>query len=226
MRKGYFFLAISLLTILTSCVEIIDDLILNHDGSGTLNYNINLSSSKVKINSFLALDSLDGKKVPSVSEIRSKVTRIEQMLNEQEGINNAQIDSDYSNFVFKLTCDFNSLGELQTAMKAVIISENKNKPIPELEYNWLTYTDSTLQRSVPELTIQKSREIKESDRNLLRNGTYTSITRFESEIDRFDNENARVSANKKAIMIRTDPYSLTQNPNLLDNIIYLKRSED
>lgn len=226
MRKGYLFLAISLLTFLTSCVEIIDDLTLNLDGSGTLNYNINLSSSKVKINSFLALDSLDGKKVPSVSEIRSKVARIEQMLNDQEGINDAQIASDYSNFVFKLTCDFNSLEELQTAMKAVIISENKNKPIPELEYNWLSYTDSTLQRSVPELTIQKSREIKESDRTLLRNGTYTSITRFESEIDRFDNENARLSANKKAIMIRTDPYSLVQNPHLLDNIIYLKRSEN
>jgi hypothetical protein len=226
MRKGFLFLVVSLLTLLTSCVEIIDDLTLYLDGSGTLNYNINLSSSKVKINSLLALDSLDGKKVPSIPEIKSKVARIEQMLNEQEGISSAKIDADYSNFVFKLTCDFNSLDELQSAMKSVIINENKNKPIPELEYNWLTYNDTLLQRSVPELTIQKSREIKDSDRNLLRNGVYTSITRFESEVDRFDNENARLSLNKKAVMIRTDPYSLTQNPSLLDNIIYLKLSED
>lgn len=226
MRKGFLFIVVSLLTLLTGCIEIIDDLTLNLDGSGTLKYNLNLSSSKVKINSLLALDSLDGKKVPSIPEIKSKVLRIERMLNEQEGITAAQIEADYNNFVFKLSCDFNSLEELQSAMKTVVIAENKNKPIPGLEYNWLTYNDTTLQRSVPEVTIKKSREIKDGDRNLLKNGSYTSITRFESEVERFDNENARLSANKKAVMIRTDPYSLTQNPHLLDNIIYLKSSED
>ena len=146
MRKGLLLLFVSAITLLTSCVEIIDDLTLNLDGSGTLRYNLNLSSSKVKINSILALDSLDGKKVPSIPEIKSKVTRIEALLNSQEGIQNANIEADYSNFIFKLNCDFGSLEELQTAMKAVIIDQNRNKPIPELDYNWLTFTDSTLQR--------------------------------------------------------------------------------
>lgn len=211
---------------LTSCVEIIDDISLNLDGSGTFKYNLNLSSSKVKINSLLALDSLDGKKMPSLQEIKTKVMRIETQLNEQEGISNAKIESDYDNFIFRLTCDFNSLTELQTAMKAVIISENNNKAIPELDYSWLSYANNTLQRSVPELTIKKSKEINDNDRDLLRNGTYTSITRFETEVEKFDNEKAILSANKKAVMIRTDPFSLTQNPQLLDNVIYLKKSQD
>lgn len=211
---------------LTSCVEIIDDISLNLDGSGTFKYNLNLSSSKVKINSLLALDSLDGKKMPSLQEIKTKVMRIETQLNEQEGISNAKIESDYDNFIFRLTCDFNSLTELQTAMKTVIISENNNKAIPELDYSWLSYANNTLQRSVPELTIKKSKEINDNDRDLLRNGTYTSITRFETEVEKFDNEKAILSANKKAVMIRTDPFSLTQNPQLLDNVIYLKKSQD
>ena len=50
MRKGLLLLFVSTLTLLTSCVEIIDDLTLNLDGSGKLRYNLNLSSSKVKIN--------------------------------------------------------------------------------------------------------------------------------------------------------------------------------
>ena len=124
-------------------------------------------------------------------------------------------------FVFRLNCSFNSLPELQSAMKKVIIMENQNKPIPELEYNWLHYTDSTLQRSVPEVTIKKSQEIKDKDRDLLKQGTYTSISRFETEVTGFENETAVLSANKKAVMVRTDPYSLSQNPHLLDNIIYL-----
>lgn len=226
MRKLHLILLLFIGLFLTSCVEIIDDISLNLDGSGTFKYNLNLSSSKVKINSLLALDSLDGKKMPSLQEIKTKVMRIETQLNEQEGISNAKIESDYDNFIFRLTCDFNSLTELQTAMKAVIISENNNKAIPELDYSWLSYANNTLQRSVPELTIKKSKEINDNDRDLLRNGTYTSITRFETEVEKFDNEKAILSANKKAVMIRTDPFSLTQNPQLLDNVIYLKKSQD
>ena len=47
------------LFMLSSCVEIIDDLTFKSDGSGTFKYTLNLSASKVKVNSVLALDSLD-----------------------------------------------------------------------------------------------------------------------------------------------------------------------
>jgi len=226
MRKLRLFSVLVLLASLTSCVEIIDDLTLRLDGSGILKYNLNLSSSKVKINSVLALDSLDGKKVPSLYDIKIKVARIETLLNEQPGISDAQIEADYDNFILRLSCNFESLSELQSALKAVIISENQNKPIPELDYTWLAFSNNELQRSVPELTIKKYAEIKDGDRDLLRNGTYTSITRFETEVDKFDNDKAQLSANKKAVMIRTDPHSLMLNPKLLDNVIYLKKSQE
>ena len=61
---------------LGSCIEIFDDLTIHNDGTGTLKYNINLSSSKLKINSILALDSLDGKKVPSIAFIKEEIARI------------------------------------------------------------------------------------------------------------------------------------------------------
>jgi hypothetical protein len=117
------------------------------------------------------------------------------------------------------------LAELQSAIKTIALSENSGKAIPELDHKWLIFSGTQLNRSVPEITIKKSKEIKNADRLLLKEGSYTSITRFESEIEKFDNDQAKVSANKKAIMLRTDPYSLTQNPSLLDNTIYLKKSE-
>lgn len=219
-------LIVALVTLsITGCVEIIDDLTLNLDGSGSFKYNINLSSSKVKINSILALDSLDGKKVPSISDIKLKINRLNDKLKSEAGISNVNLTADYTNFVFKFSCDFASLGELQAAIKTIALSETNGKAIPELDHNWLIFSGTQLNRSVPEITIKKSKEIKNADRLLLKEGTYTSITRFESEIEKFDNDKAKVSANNKAIMLRTDPYSLTQNPNLLDNTIYLKKSE-
>lgn len=216
--------ALSALSV-TGCIEIIDDLTLNMDGTGSFKYNINLSSSKVKINSILALDSLDGKRVPSIGEIKQKINRLNEQLKSESGISNVSLTADYTNYVFKFSCDFASLAELQSAIKTIALSENSGKAIPELDHKWLIFSGTQLNRSVPEITIKKSKEIKSADRLLLKEGSYTSITRFELEIMKFDNDQAKVSANKKAIMLRTDPYSLTQNPSLLDNTIYLKKSE-
>jgi hypothetical protein len=209
----------------SSCIEIIDDLSLNADGSGTLKYTVNLSSSKVKINSLLALDSLDGQKIPSIADIRSKVRRVVESLKERPGISNVQLDENYTDFIFKLQCDFNSLETLQTAMSAVIRREVRKQDIPELDKIWLSFVDDKLVRSIPQITVKKASEINQEDRALLRTGTYTSITRFFKEVDHFENPEAKLSKNKRAVMIRKDPLSLTQNPNLLDNTIYLVKTD-
>ncbi len=221
-------IAISLITLflLTGCIEIIDDLSVNEDGSGTYRYTINLSSSKVKVNSILALDSLDGKKVPSIDEISAKADKIVDLLKSKEGITDVTFSADYDNFIFKLSCDFESLEALQKAVKEVVKSENGNKNVPELEHEWLTFDDDVLVRSIPQITVAKTREINREDREMLKTGTYTSITRFQHEVDRCENTTCSISKNKKAVMVRTDPYSLTQNPNLLDNSIYLTKSEN
>ena len=85
--KGVFLLLITVFS-LSSCIEIIDDLTIHNDGSGTFKYNINLSSSKLKINSILALDSLNGKKVPSIQEIKNEIERFKTKFQTKAGISN------------------------------------------------------------------------------------------------------------------------------------------
>lgn len=215
-----------LLPVLSGCVEIIDDLSLNSDGSGSFKYTINLSSSKVKVNSFLALDSLNGKKVPSIDDISSRADKIVDMLKARNGISNVSFSADYDNFIFKLSCDFTSLDHLQRAIREIVRSENGNKEIPELEHKWLTFDENMLIRSIPQITVSKAKEINPEDRESLKTGTYTSITRFEKEVARCENPGCVISKNKKAVMVRTDPYSLTQHPDLLDNTIYLVKGEN
>jgi len=76
-------------------------------------------------------------------------------------------------------------------------------------------------RSIPELDIKQTKSMKQEDIDLLKTGNYTSITRFDRPVDRFENAKALMSKNKMAVMIKTDPYSLTQDYNLLENTIYL-----
>jgi hypothetical protein len=206
---------------LTSCIEIIDDITLKNDGSGTLKYTINLSESKVKINSILALDSLDGKKVPSIPEMEERIASFKKKLSAKTGISNVTIESNFTNYIFKLQCDFTNVVALQNALKDVIEEESKEKNIPELEQNWLSWDGAKMTRSIPEITVKKTKEIKTEDIELMKQGNYTSITRFERPVEKFDNTAAVLSKNKMAVMIKTNPYALTQNSNILENSIYL-----
>lgn len=215
----------SVLLFLSSCIEIIDDVQMNNDGSGTFKYTINLSASKVKITSILALDSLDGKKVPSRTEITDRISAISKKLASKSGISNVSIDPDMISYVFKLRCDFSSISALQNAIKEIVKEESKDQQIKELDHNWMVWDGSKLIRSIPDITVGQAKKLKSEDIELLKQGNYTSITRFERPVDRFENENAALSNNKLAVMIKTNPYLLSQNYNLLENTIYLVQNK-
>ena len=57
----------------------------------------------------------------------------------------------------------------------------------------------------------------------LKTGTYTSITRFASKIDTFENINSIRSKSNMALMIKVSPDMLLINQNLLDNKIKLQK---
>src|SRR5690606_14030625 len=150
--KKWIFLAFSIcLFTLSSCIEIIDDISLNNDGTGTFRYTINLSSSKVKVNSILALDSLDGKPIPSKDEIKAKLTEFQAKLSSQEGIKNVQLEEDLTNYIFKLSCEFQNIELLQSGIKktlAEIIQHQKNDMDT---YQWITWNGNALSRSIPQM---------------------------------------------------------------------------
>ena len=186
---------------------------------------MNLSSSKVKLNSYLALDSLDGKKVPSLEEIKTRINEVVASLKSKEGITNLTMESNYTDFIFKIKMDFNSVANLQAAIKVVAKENSKNKDLEELNHNWLSFGKESLSRSVPNFSIERTNNLSADEIASLKEGSYTSITRFEQDVDRFDNKNGVLAKNKKAVMIRTDVYSLIQKTHLLDNVIYLRKSD-
>ena len=206
---------------LGSCIEIFDDLTIHNDGSGTFKYHINLSSSKLKINSILALDSLNGKKVPSIDEIKEQIERFKTKFQVKSGISNVTVESNFVDFIFKIKCDFTDVNSLQNAIKEVIVEENLAKSIEDLSYNWISWEGQKLTRSIPDIVLKKTKELTADEIELLNQGKYTSVTRFDRPIEKFDNTAAKLTPSKLAIMIQSNTYSLIQNAKILENTIYL-----
>ena len=221
MKKIIVIFFIPCLFIFQSCIEIIDDLTIRKDGSGVLKYTINLSASKVRVNSILALDSLDGAKVPTISEIKKKVALFKQTLALQKGITNVQITENYTDFIFKFECNFINVNLLQEGLQKSYSVISNDKSNANSNFTWLSLDSKQLKRSVPELTIERFKEISQKDNELLKTGSYTSITRFDHLIARFDNPLSKISKDKKALMLKTNIYSLKEKQSILENTIYL-----
>ena len=206
---------------MTSCIDIFDDLTIHNDGTGTYKYTVNLSVSKLKINSILALDSLDGKKVPSIQDIKSEINRIKTIFEEKEGVSNVVIESDYENFLFKIQCDFENVEALESVILSIIKTENLVKNLEYLAEGWFKFDANTFTRSIPSIYIEKSKELNPTEIQLLTEGKYRSITRFDREIEKFENQNGKLNPSKTAIALQTNIYSLINNSKLLENTIYL-----
>ena len=219
MKKAIPFLLIFF--VVSSCIEILDDITFNTDGSGSFRYTLNLSSSQVKINSILALDSLDGKKVPSLEEIQDKFVFFSEYLASQEGISNVQIDTNYAQYIFKVKCDFTNISALQYGFQNSLQATFTQLENEEMSYDWITWNRNVMTRKVPDIDKMSLPSFNSEDSDLLKKGNYTSITRFENQIDSCDNPNAILSKNKKAVMLRKSVFDVMNHHHVMDNIIYV-----
>jgi len=101
---------------------------------------VNLSSSKSKINTILNLDSLDGKKVPKLPEIKSKVAEFTSLITKQPGISNVKVETKYDDYIIKFQCNFTNVSALQEALKNVITTlAIDKKGSVDYAYNWIYF---------------------------------------------------------------------------------------
>ena len=211
---------------LSSCIEILDDVTFNPDGSGEFKYTINLSSSKLKINSILALDSLDGKKVPSKLELQEKVSDLIGVLNCQEGIREVSVEENYDNYILKVSLHFDNVESLLAAFKETMEEVGNTAVEDTSNYNWVSWDGLTLIRQIPDLNSFKFRLVKKEDQELMRSGMYTSISRFDSPVDQIENPSAILSKNNKAVMLRSSLFDVFGNPSIMDNTISVKPADN
>ncbi len=207
--------------LVSSCIEILDDITFNIDGSGTFRYTLNLSSSQVKINSILALDSLDGKKVPSLKDVQDRFVFFSEYLATQEGLSGVRIDTNHSQFIYKIKCDFTNVYALQSGFQNALKATFTQMDNEDLSYDWITWNGNVMIRNVPDIDKMSLPSFKTEDSDLLKKGNYTSITRFETQIDSCDNPNAILSKNQRAVMLRKSAFEVVNNHKVLDNIIYV-----
>jgi hypothetical protein len=158
--------------------------------------------------------------VPSLDEIKNKITLYQGKLEEKEGISNVTVDANYDDFVFKFSCDFTSVTTLQSAVRDIIKEEAKDKNNPLYNENWLSWDGKQLVRSIPNFQTPLNK-LKPEEQEELKKGKYISVSRFDKPVAKCDNTTAQISPTKTAVMVKSTPFAVALNPGILKSTIVL-----
>ncbi|RKR14871.1 hypothetical protein CLV91_0952 [Maribacter vaceletii] len=225
IKKAFIYFSLFIcISLCTSCFEILEEITLNKDGSGTVMVTLNMSKSKTKLASLMLLDSINGYKIPSEDEIDESFKDILYHLEKTPGISNIKKTKDFDNYIFTISCDFKNVDNVNAIFKELIKKQNKNNytnfTTTNLSYNpsenvfnrHFTYDDA----------IKKSfNTLKNEDRKVFDNASYTCIYRFQDKVKSVSNTNAKIAPNKGAVFLKIDALSLILGEKNVENKIQL-----
>lgn len=217
------FFSLGLLFLLAGCFELIEDTTIHKDGSGEYKLTLNMSASQTRLNSVMALDSIDGKKVPSSSEMKKEVLEFANRMNQVEGISNASASLSTEDWILKFSCAFDSLSAMKNAIHIATKKWRKSKNDDKLDQIMIEFSNNIYSR---QLSINMNEELeekaeKDEDYGKLAEGKCVFIQRFDQKIKSSSSPNVRIAKNQKASMLMVSPIEILKDPKLLDYSVIL-----
>ncbi len=205
----------------SSCFQIIEEITVKPNGSGTVTLTANLSQSRSKLASVMLLDSINGYKVPSRQDIRKELDEAVKTLNAMDGIGKANHTIDFDNYIAKIHFSFDQVANLNDITSLVFEKLN----VKSANHSSYTYQPAhkTFSRQYTYEPRAKSEynKLKSTDKEIFQNATYTSIYRFDNTVANQSNQNAKISASKKAVMLQCQVLDLIDGKVNISNSIQL-----
>lgn len=220
LRLFPFFL-FPLCVIFSSCFQIIEELSVNTDGSGTLSLTANLSQSRSKLASVMLLDSINGHKVPSKQEIRKELEEVSNTLRSIKGISKVSYAVDFDNYILNMRFSFKDVANLND-ITALIFDKLDIKASDNSSYTYNPESKTFKRHYTPNPQAKSEYgKLKQADRAIFENATYTSIYRFNQSVIKQSNSKSKVATSKKAVMLQCKVLDLIEGKINISNNIQL-----
>lgn len=207
---------------LTSCFDIVEDVNLKSNGSGSIKATVNLSKSKTKVASLMKLDKVEGMKIPSQLEIQNEVNAVVRLLRQTPGISNVKHSLDFNNFIGTLSCDFTNVSALNSFTKT-LSTHFKAKVSSYSSYSYDSKTKVFARSYTYSDEAKKGlTKLKPESQKSFSDAYFTSIYRFQDDVLKQDSKTGKIADNKKAVMMRVGVLDLVNGNVNLSNKISLK----
>lgn len=210
-------LAISVLG--AGCFEVREEVNMKADGSGEASFIIDLSQSKENVQKYLTMETVEGYKVPKKETVENWLTDAKATMLAVPGISEVITKSDWSSYIFKVSCRFAQVQSLNKAMKA-LAQKLEKVPGDLAAQPSFSYNNSQFQRL---FTNPKKQEeflaLPSMQRYVLETAKLTSIYRFDRSIRHYSNKKAQLSPSGKSIMLQVPVADVVKGSLSLANTV-------
>lgn len=215
-------LCLMLITLLSGCFEIVEDVTIHANGSGTFSYTVNMSQSKTRLDGLMKLDSSDGYRVPKQTEVEKEIQKAKASLEKAQGITNVVTSSDWTNYIYSIKFDFNNINNLNLAVESLSADlSDDHKRIPEASDNF-GFSGKAFDRKSHYDAKAMAKKITPQDKEIMKNASYTCIFRFDSPVKTCSNKDAVISKSGKNVMLKLNMLQLANGQKSVINKITLQ----
>lgn len=223
IKKSFILALVLMPLLLMSCFEVIEDVALKQDGSGTLKLTLNLSQSKTRLAAVMLMDSIHGHKVPDRAEITAHMQQSADWLKTLKGISNVTQSVDFDNFTATISFSFRQVNDINNISKKILEQYHvQTKLSATYDYDQANATFIRDYHYSNDVVTQFD-GLKERDKKILNAASYTCIFRFNNTIDHYSSQGAKVSSNQQALMQRFPVSDLINGKADLSNKIQLSK---
>jgi hypothetical protein len=213
--------AVVILILCPACFEIVEEVNLNTDGSGSFCFTLNLSQSKLDINAMLLLDSINGRAVPKVNDLKKTLAQVETTLKNDSSITNVAIAQNWENYIFSISGNFKNVDALNKAIAGIYAMFNKSAGQSLALQDNFSYGNKIFKRLYNNNLSDKYNSLSGKDKLVFKNAKYTSVYRFKSPVSSYTNTQALKSKSGMSVMFKSSIMDLITNQKTIENSIYL-----
>ena len=218
LKKGHLFIIVLIAISFQGCFEVVEQIQLKKDGSGSFQLTFNLSQSKAKINSMLKLQTVNGHPVPTKDAITARIKGVENTIAKTEGISNVKTSIDFDNYIFVISYDFTSVAQLNKSIKNIKQKENLSGAMLDDNYAYDAKSKIFQRKNKVDLKALYAK-MSNADKEVFSGANYTCIYKFEAPVIAATNKDSKIAANKKAVLLRETTLDLLTEKKSIENKI-------
>lgn len=206
MKKFIFLL---LCVLLSSCFHVTEKITHRTNQSGDYSLVIDFSDSWVKTRAAIMLGEVDGEKIPSEAEMKQKLAQFRNDASKIKGATKISTSYDFSNYVFKLNFNYNSLETLNAVLNTID---------KETKLDHFKETNGKFERIASYPIPEKLKEKKDKKEDL-EEAKITAVYSFDKEVKTVQNANSKLSKSKKTVFLKHNVWSVLNDNSLMNNSI-------
>jgi len=220
--KTFWLLAFStmVLFLFSGCFEILEEVTIHENGSGSATITLNISQSKTRLVSIMLMDSINGYNVPTEAEIRNHIKELAQTIKKSTGVSNVSTIVDFDDYIFSLSCDFATVEALNKVLSSISSKQDAAMMAKKKPFSF-DKGRKIFSRNYHYNIASEFKKIKKDDREILKGASVTTIYRFDQPVVSTKNKACKIAKSKKAVFLKVSAEDLVKGQRNIKNRIQI-----